>query len=60
MAKADVNGEDRLSLFDALCQTADADGYDGDIRWNFEKFIIEGDGTVTRFSSRVKPEALGL
>jgi glutathione peroxidase len=60
MAKADVNGADRLSLYETLCQTADADGHEGDIRWNFEKFIIEGDGTVARFSSRVKPEALGL
>ena len=60
MAKADVNGVDRLSLFDALCRTADAKGHDGDIRWNFEKFLIENDGTVTRFSSGVKPDALGL
>ena len=60
MAKGDVNGADRLALYEALCQTADADGHAGDIRWNFEKFIIGKDGSVKRFSSGVKPDALGL
>ena len=60
MAKADVNGPDRQPLYEALCQHADAKGHAGDIRWNFEKFIIEEDGTVKRFSSGVKPDALGL
>ena len=60
MAKADVNGANRTPLFEHLCQTADADGYAGDIRWNFEKFIVEEDGSVQRFSSRIKPNALGV
>lgn len=60
MAKGDVNGADRLALYEALCQTADADGHAGDIRWNFEKFIVEEDGTVQRFSTRVQPDALPL
>ena len=60
MAKADVNGPDRQALYEALCQHADAGGHAGDIRWNFEKFIIEKDGAVKRFSSGVKPDALGL
>ena len=60
MAKADVNGPNRMQLFEHLCQTADADGHAGDIRWNFEKFIVNEDGSVQRFSSRVKPDALGL
>jgi hypothetical protein len=33
------------------------DGYSGDIRWNFEKFIIAPDGTVTaRFAPQTEPE----
>ena len=60
MAKADVNGANRTPLFEHLCQTADGDGYAGDIRWNFEKFIVEEDGSVQRFSSRIKPNALGV
>jgi glutathione peroxidase len=60
MAKADVNGPNRMPLFKHLCLTADRDGHAGDIRWNFEKFIVEEDGSVQRFSSRVKPDALGF
>ena len=60
MAKGDVNGADRLALYESLCQTADADGHAGDIRWNFEKFIIDEDGAVQRFSTRVQPDALPL
>lgn len=60
MAKADVNGGNRLPLYATLCQTADAGGHDGDIRWNFEKFIVAEDGSVRRFSSGVKPAALDL
>ncbi|MEC7508518.1 MAG: glutathione peroxidase [Candidatus Thermoplasmatota archaeon] len=60
MAKADVNGPSRMALYEALCTTADADGRTGDIRWNFEKFIVDEDGAVQRFSSGTKPDALGL
>ena len=35
----------------------DADGYTGDIRWNFEKFLIDPAGAVVaRFGPRVEPE----
>jgi glutathione peroxidase len=58
MAKVDVNGEAQTPLFSALCETADDDGYTGDVRWNFEKFLIDGDGTVSRYSTRVTPDRL--
>ncbi|MFG7946903.1 glutathione peroxidase, partial [Streptomyces cacaoi] len=49
--KIEVNGEGRHPLYDELVGTADAEGHTGDIRWNFEKFLIAPDGTVTaRFS----------
>ena len=48
--KIDVNGEDQSPIYAELEQTADAEGYSGDIRWNFEKFLIGPDGSVQRFS----------
>jgi glutathione peroxidase len=56
--KVDVNGESRHPLYAALVDTADADGYTGDIRWNFEKFLVDADGNVVaRFSPKVVPDA---
>lgn len=56
-AKCDVNGEDRHPLFAALSDTPDADGEAGDVRWNFEKFLVAPDGRpVVRFRTQVTPE----
>ncbi len=56
--KIDVNGEGRHPLYDQLTQTADASGHDGDIRWNFEKFLVDDDGTVVaRFDPMTAPDA---
>ena len=56
--KVDVNGEDRHDIYDELTKTADAEGYTGDIRWNFEKFLVSPTGEiVARFSPLVTPEA---
>jgi len=52
--KIDVNGEDQSPIYAELNQTAE--GYSGDIRWNFEKFLISPDATVQRFSPTVTPE----
>ena len=60
MAKGDVNGGNRLALFEALCERPDTEGRTGDVRWNFEKFLINTDGDVKRFSSGTKPAALDL
>ena len=54
--KIDVNGEDQSPLYAELEKTADAEGYSGDIRWNFEKFLVTPDGSVQRFSPTVAPE----
>jgi glutathione peroxidase len=54
--KIDVNGEDQSPIYAELSKTADAEGYSGDIRWNFEKFLIAPDGSVQRFSPTVTPE----
>jgi glutathione peroxidase len=54
--KIDVNGPDRHPIYDELTKVADAGGHDGDIRWNFEKFLVTPDGSITRFSPTVTPE----
>jgi glutathione peroxidase len=54
--KIDVNGEDQSPIYAELNKTADAEGYSGDIRWNFEKFLIAPDASVQRFSPTVTPE----
>jgi glutathione peroxidase len=55
--KIEVNGDDRHALYQELTPTADAEGHTGDIRWNFEKFLIGRDGEIIgRFSPLVEPE----
>jgi len=56
--KVDVNGDARHSLYTELSKVIDAEGYSGDIRWNFEKFVIGRDGNiVARFHPKVAPDA---
>jgi glutathione peroxidase len=56
--KVDVNGPGRSALYDQLVGTADPDGHTGDIRWNFEKFVVAPGGKVTaRFSPKDVPDA---
>jgi len=58
LEKIDVNGDDRHPLYAELTQTTDDEGTNGDIQWNFEKFLIGADGTVLkRFRPRTEPEA---
>ena len=55
--KTDVNGDDRHPLYAELVDTPDAEGYRGDVRWNFEKFLVSPDGeVVARFGPSVTPE----
>jgi glutathione peroxidase len=54
-----VNGDDRHPLYEELTATPDsADGYTGDVRWNFEKFLVSPSGEiVARFNPTVVPDA---
>jgi len=55
--KVEVNGGGRHTLYDALVQVADESGKAGDIAWNFEKFVLDGEGTVVaRFNPSVVPD----
>lgn len=56
--KVEVNGQGRHPLYARLVDTADAEGHTGDIRWNFEKFLVSPDGAVAgRFHPRVEPQS---
>jgi glutathione peroxidase len=57
-AKVDVNGADRDPIYTVLTGFADAHGESGDIRWNFEKFLITPAGQVcARFGPQTEPDA---
>ena len=55
--KIDVNGAQQHPIYAELEQTADADGEAGDVKWNFEKFLVSPEGQVVgRFRPQVTPE----
>jgi glutathione peroxidase len=57
MEKIDVNGDDRHAIYSELTATADAGGEAGDIKWNFEKFLVSPAGEiVARYRPQVEPE----
>ena len=56
--KVDVNGAARHPLYAELPVTADGEGEAGDVKWNFEKFLVSADGeVVARFRREVTPDA---
>lgn len=57
MKKTNVNGPRRHPLYKKLTQTPDASGESGNVSWNFEKFLIAPNGTVTRFRPKVQPDS---
>jgi len=59
--KLDVNGPDRHPLYAELAASPDGEGEAGDIRWNFEKFLISTEGEVlARFRPLVAPHSPDL
>jgi glutathione peroxidase len=56
--KVKVNGKGRSPLYTALVNARDEGGYAGNVRWNFEKFLVAPDGRVVgRFDSETPPDA---
>lgn len=54
--KIEVNGEGRHEIYQTLTAATDEKGESGDVQWNFEKYLVSGDGeVVARFSPRVEP-----
>ena len=56
MEKTRVNGWHKHPLYAQLTQVPDAEGRAGRVRWNFEKFLIAPDGTVSRFRPSTQPD----
>ena len=57
MEKIDVNGAGQHPIYSELNQVADGEGHTGDVRWNFEKFLLGPDGSVlARFRPRTVPD----
>jgi glutathione peroxidase len=55
--KIDVNGDQRHQIFAELTEAPDAAGEAGDVKWNFEKFLVAPDGKVVgRFRPQVTPD----
>ncbi|MBP6635620.1 MAG: glutathione peroxidase, partial [Paludibacter sp.] len=56
--KIEVNGDETNPLYTYLKETLPLEGKN-DIRWNFEKFLIDKNGKpVKRFAPRTKPADL--
>tara|TARA_B100000945_G_C20302286_1_gene558672 strand:+ start:469 stop:924 length:456 start_codon:yes stop_codon:yes gene_type:complete len=58
MAKIEVNGDNQAELFEQLTAVADLDDYTGPIRWNFEKFIIDLEGKISRYAPQILAEEI--
>lgn len=57
--KIEVNGNGRHPLYAWLTDTAN--GFSGDIEWNFEKFLIDRDGKIiARYPPATEPADAGL
>jgi glutathione peroxidase len=56
-AKLDVKGAKQHPLYAILSESADDAGKNGNVVWNFEKFLVGRDGRVLRrFRSKTVPE----
>ena len=55
--KIDVNGAHRHPIYAELTEVADGDGEAGEVKWNFEKFLVSPSGQIVgRFRPQVEPE----
>ena len=55
--KIEVNGDERHAIYRDLVETPNEKGETGDVQWNFEKFLVDGTGSVVaRFSPGVVPD----
>jgi glutathione peroxidase len=54
--KVKVNGKTRHPLYAELTKAKDDDGKAGNVKWNFEKFLVLPNGEIHRFRPPVKPD----
>ena len=58
-SKIEVNGDGAAPLYRLLKDAQPGDGETSDITWNFEKFLVDREGTVVaRFNPMVTPEQI--
>jgi len=56
-SKIEVNGDGAAPLYNLLKGAQSGEGETSDITWNFEKFLVDGEGNVVqRFAPTVTPE----
>lgn len=56
-AKIDVNGDAEAALYTMMKADQPGDSDSADVKWNFEKFLIDPQGeTVARWDTRTTPE----
>jgi glutathione peroxidase len=57
-SKVDVKGSNKCPLYHYLTDVGTDPKFAGEVKWNFEKFLINRDGViVNRFRSKVTPES---
>ncbi|MDP9027799.1 MAG: glutathione peroxidase [Actinomycetota bacterium] len=57
MDKIKVNGRGKHPLYSELTRVKDSKGLRGPVLWNFEKFVITPDGSISRFRPTTQPDA---
>lgn len=57
MEKTHVNGRHKHPLYAELREVPDEHGKSGRVQWNFEKFVIAPDDSVSRFRPQTQPDA---
>ena len=58
LSKVDVKGKSQTGLYKYLTNLDLAPKGKGDVRWNFEKFVLDKSGKpIARFASNVKPDS---
>jgi glutathione peroxidase len=57
MDKVKVNGRGKHPLYEELTRVEDGNGKAGKVKWNFEKFVIAPDDTVSRFRPTTLPDS---
>ena len=58
-AKIDVNGDGAAELYTMLKAAKPHDDGSVDVRWNFEKFLVDGEGRVlARWDTGTTPEQI--
>jgi glutathione peroxidase len=60
-SKITVLGDDKPELYKALTSPVTNEAEPGDVKWNFEKFLIAKDGSIVhRYRSKVTPDDTDL